>query len=98
MNKKRKFRSTKYYIFYRSKFGQKKEITTSKQQRIKGRLGIQIVNNHGKVIGVNSNKNLKDKHNILPAHSFVFFSHVVGKNRHKKQGGGVYPPIGLTNK
>ena len=99
MNKKRKFRPTKSYLFSRPKLNQDKEMPTSKQQRIKGRLGIQIVNNHGKVVDVNRNKTLKDRHNIQSAYTFISFSHAVGNNRHRKQGeGGVYPPIGLADK
>ena len=78
MNKKRRFRAPKGYLYSRSKLNQEKDINSSKRQRIQSRLGCQIVNKQGHVVCVSHTKTLND--------------------RHRTGGGGVYPPIGLTDK
>lgn len=97
MNKKRRFRAPKGYLYSRSKLNQEKDINSSKRQRIQSRLGCQIVNKQGHVVCVSHTKTLKDRH-IKSTYAFVSISHPVANNRHKKGRGGVYPPIGLTDK
>lgn len=96
MNKKRRFRASKGYLYSRSKFNQEKDINSSKCQRIQSRLGSQIVNKHGHVVCVSHSKTLKGRH-IKSSYAFVSISHPVANNRHGKGGGGVYPPIGFTD-
>jgi hypothetical protein len=97
MNKKRRFRAPKGYLFSRSKLNQEKDINSFKRQRTKSRLGIQIVNKQGHVICASHAKTLKEWHN-KSTYAFVSVSHPVANNRHKKGWGGVYPPIGLNDK
>lgn len=97
MNKKRKFRAPKGYLFSRPKLNQKKDINSSKQQRIKSRLGIQIVNKQGQVVCANHTKTLKNRHKKSD-YTLVPISHPVVNNRYRKGRREVYPPIGLTDK
>lgn len=97
MNKKRRFRAHKGYLYSRSKLNQEKDINSSKRQRIQSRLGNRIVNKQGHVVCVSHTKTLKGRH-TKSTYAFVAISHPIANDRHRKGGGGVYPPIGLTDK